>query len=172
MNVKKLYHKPLLLLKTRFIKFTTKKMAKRKGNKTKSNTVQRLRKKYPQRPGDRHDFFLVEKKERYHVVLSKSYTTGWEMNCENKSSIYHFMQEAELRLVLTHDLSQESFMSPLTKFWSDLFSKTILAVEWRWNDVLFIGMALYYALRRAPSCLDGQQLSPRIFYRGGVWWID
>ena len=92
MNVKKLYHKPLLLLMTRFIKCTTKKMAKRKGNQTKSNTVQRLRKKYPQRPGDRHDFFLVEKKERYHVVLSKSYTTGWEMNCENKSSIYYFMQ--------------------------------------------------------------------------------
>ena len=67
-------------------------MAKRKGNKTMSNTVQRLRKKYPQRPGDRHEIFLVEEKERYHVVLSKLYTTGWEMNCENKSLICYFMQ--------------------------------------------------------------------------------
>ena len=57
-------------------------MAKRKGNKTMSNTVQRLRKKYPQRLRDHHEFFRISKKEPYHLVMSKLYTTGWERNCE------------------------------------------------------------------------------------------
>ena len=83
MTFKKLYHKPLPFLKTCFIKCTTKKMAKRKGNKTMSNTVQRLRKKYPQRLRDHHEFFRISKKELYHLVMSKLYTTGWERNCEN-----------------------------------------------------------------------------------------
>ena len=82
MTFKKLYHKPLPFLKPCFIKCTTKKMAKRKGNKTMSNTVQRLRKKYPQRLRDHHEFFRISKKEPYHLVMSKLYTTGWERNCE------------------------------------------------------------------------------------------
>ena len=110
----KRYYKPLFLLKACFIKCTTKKMAKRKGKKTMSNTVQRLRKKYPQRWGVRHDSFLTWKKDWYHLELSKLYTTGWEMNCEKNSSIHYFTQWAEFGLVFAYYLSEESLVGDVT----------------------------------------------------------
>jgi len=60
-----------------------KKQAKTTGNRKTSSTGQRLRKKYPQRLGLVHGSFLTEAKERYHLELSKLYTTGWDRNYEN-----------------------------------------------------------------------------------------
>ena len=78
----KRYYKPLFLLKACFIKCTTKKNGEEKGKKDDVKHCPEVEKKYPQRWGVRHDSFLTWKNERYHVELSKLYTTGWEMNYE------------------------------------------------------------------------------------------
>ena len=95
MTFKKVYHKPLPFLKTCFIKCTTKKMAKRKGNKTMSNTVQRLRKKYPQRLRDHHEFFSHF--EKGAVPFSDEQVIHYRVREElrKKSSLYYFTQQVE-----------------------------------------------------------------------------
>ena len=102
-------------------------MAKRKGKKTISNTVQRLRKKYLQRLGVHHDSFLTWKKERYHLELSKLYTTGWQMNCEKKIRRYTVLHN-KLNLnwfMLITSVSEENLIGDVTmnKVWLHLIQK-------------------------------------------------
>ena len=149
----KRYYKPLFLLKACFIKCTTKKMAKRKGKKTMSNTVQRLRKKYPQRWGVRHDSFLTWKKERYHLELSELNTTGWEMNCEKirRYIILHNVLKLNCFVHITYQ--RRSSLGTSNKGW----------LHWNQNNSCDISVT-HSAARHVPPFCSYHILTSSVIY--------